>query len=130
MGKILAGIVGGLFIAIIGMMLVNTATGEGLTLIERMIAMATLWAGGITVAIKAPSIAKSWRRIFIILGVMSLTMPIAAASAPGVVHAGAVMAGTGIVSFFPGALFLIIGLLIGRDGPREVIVIDRRQEKS
>jgi hypothetical protein len=90
----------------------------------------------------APSTSKAWRRLLIISGVLSFLLPLStiistgvhvanilekggqysSAAAAGAVIGGGLVSGLmGIMGFFLGAVFLVIGLLVGRD--KQVIYI-------
>ena len=95
----------------------------------------------IAIAVSAPTGGKSWRRLFLISAVVSFLLPIAtmifsgaqitgtetgAEAAGAAIGGGLVTALTGFVSFFIGAVFLIIGLLTGRD--KQVVYV--REESA
>lgn len=138
--KLLAGLVGGFFIAILGALVIalggaspsKPAGGGG----GGTLAFFVLWAASIALALMAPSAAKAWRRLLITSGILSFMLPlstllftgshVASAVEKGGEYAGAAAAGAmiggglvsgimGIVGFFLGAVFLVIGLLVGRD---------------
>ncbi len=142
--KILAGIIGGLIIAIIGAMVIalggaSQASSGGS---YGAIAFFALWIVGITIAVMAPSAAKAWRRLLITSAVLSFLLPLSAivftgsqvastmekggeyagAAAAGAAIGGGLVSGfMGILGFFLGAVFLVIGLLVGRD--KQVVYI-------
>jgi hypothetical protein len=136
--KILAGIIGGLIIAILGALVItlggasNPPSGGS----HGAITFFVLWIVGIIVALMAPSAAKAWRRLLITSGVFSFLLPLSAivftgshvagtlekggeyagAAAAGAAIGGGLVSGfMGIIGFFLGAVFLVIGLLVGRD---------------
>jgi len=136
--KVLAGIVGGLLLAIIGTILVtmtfavNPEKGSSLGAFSFLV----FWAAGIAIAIRSASAAKAWRKILISCAVMSLLLPLsgliltgsvmtehidsnaqyAGAQAAGAAIGGGLISGfLGFVGFFLAAVFLVIGLLVGRD---------------
>ena len=136
--KILAGIIGGLIIAIIGAIViaVGGASKPSSGGSYGAVAFFVLWVVGIVVAVKAPSAAKAWRRLLITSGVLSFLLPLSAivftgshvagtlekggeyagAAAAGAAIGGGLVSGfMGILGFFLGAVFLVIGLLVGRD---------------
>ena len=135
--KVLAGILGGLLIALIGAVVVAVANagGSGAGGGRAAIAFLVLWIGGVVVAVRSPSAPKAWRRLLIIAAVSCMMLPLAAilftggqvagALQSGGQHAGAAAVGSaiggglvsglmGLVGFFLGAIFLVIGLLVGR----------------
>jgi len=89
--KILAGIIGGLIIAIIGAIViaVGGASKPSSGGSYGAIAFFVLWAVGIFVALKAPSVAKAWRRLLITSGVLSFFLPLSA-----ILFTGSHVAGT------------------------------------
>ena len=142
--KILAGIIGGLIIAILGAIVITlggaskTSSGGSYGAITFFV----LWIVGIIVAVAAPSAAKAWRRLLITSGVLSFLLPLSAivftgshvasnmlrggeyagAAASGAAIGGGLVSGfMGILGFFLGAVFLVIGLLVGRD--KQVICV-------
>lgn len=142
--KILAGLVGGLILAILGATLVGTtfaasADGPG----KGVVTFFLMWAAGFVIALMAPSAGKAWRRLLLTSSVMSFLLPLAGIIFTGSFmanmdtsgpHAGAAAAGAaiggglvsgvlGFVGFFIGVVFLIIGLLVGRD--KQVVYIER-----
>ena len=136
--KILAGIVGGLIIAILGAIVIalGGASKPSSGGSYGAIAFFVLWVIGIVVAVMAPSAAKAWRRLLITSGVLSFLLPLSAivftgshvagtlekggeyagAAAAGAAIGGGLVSGfMGILGFFLGAVFLVVGLLVGRD---------------
>lgn len=136
--KIFAGILGGLILAILGAIVVaiGGASSAGSGASYGAIAFFVLWVVGIAVAVTAPSASKAWRRLLIIAAVFAFLLPLSgivftgshvattlerggqhsgAATAGAVIGGGLVSGFMGIVGFFLGAIFLVIGLLIGRD---------------
>ena len=139
-GRLIAGIIGGLILAVLGANIVSMVTGGPMakepsktaTAIAAIVFLG-LWAASIVVAVRAQRAAKVWRRLLISCACLSLALPLAgfimagrtthhyaakgaeleAAATAGV---GGVMAiFLGILGFFLGAIFLTIGLLVGRD---------------
>ena len=142
--KILAGIIGGLIIAIIGTIVITLGGASKPSTGGSFGAMAffVFWIVGIVVAVMAPSAAKAWRRLLITSGVLSFLLPLSAivftgsqvastmekggeyagAAAAGAAIGGGLVSGfMGILGFFLGAVFLVIGLLVGRD--KQVVYI-------
>ncbi|PVZ52209.1 hypothetical protein C9422_31555 [Pseudomonas sp. B1(2018)] len=136
--KVLAGIVGGLVLALLVMTVFGisnaaspeSAGGGG------AIAFFIAWIIGLVVAITAPRAGKAWRRLLITSGVVSFMLPLAgivftgshivknvnpSTGHSGAEAAGALIGGTlvsgflGFVGFFLGVIFCIVGLLVGRD---------------
>jgi len=137
LGKILAFIVAGLIFAFLGHMVVVLPfaplyEGEG----PAWVIWAFLLAAAV-ISYMAPTPGKAWRRLLISSAVLALLLPISilllsiagvndaalsaensgAATAGAMIGGGMVTAFTGFVGFFLGAVFLIIGLLVGRDRP-------------
>lgn len=136
--KTLAGIAGGLILAIVGAVVValggasRPASGGS----YGVVAFFVFWILGLVVAVMAPSPGKAWRRLLITAAILSFLLPLSAivftgSHVAGVMeqggkHAGAATAGAaiggtfisgfmGIVGFFLGAIFLVVGLLVGRE---------------
>jgi len=97
---------------------------------------------GFFVAIKSESGAKAWRKLLISAAILSFSLPISgiiftggmmasqpavsgefsAAHTAGVAMGGALVSGfLGFIGFFLGVIFLVIGLLVGRD--KQVIYV-------
>lgn len=136
--KILAGIIGGLILAILGAIVIGVggATNPGKGGSFGAIAFFVLWIACIVVAVMAPSPAKAWRRLLIASAIFAFLLPLsgviftgshvastmekggeyAGAAATGAAIGGTLVSGfMGIIGFFLGAVFLVIGLLVGRD---------------
>ena len=135
--KVIAGVLGGLILAIISGFWVTAALASSPLMGGHVGATAfwVLWGVGLLIAMMAPSGAKAWRRLLISSGLMCLLLPLSgviftgnslAAVSSAERHAGARVAGTviagglisgllGFVGFFLGLVFLVIGLLVGRD---------------
>jgi hypothetical protein len=131
MMKVVAGLLGGLILAVLGAILVTItfAASKGGSP-WGAISFPIFWFIGIVVAICAKTAAKAWRRLLISSAVLSFMLPIS-----GIIYTGSFMAthvnsssayagaaiGGGLISglmgfvgFFLGVIFLIIGLLVGR----------------
>ena len=147
--KIIAGLLGGFILAVLGAILVTITFAASP---EKggswgAIAFLIFWVIGIAVALRAKSAAKAWRRLFLSSAVLSFLAPISAIIYTGSfmatqvdtasVYAGAQAAGAaiggglisgfmGFVGFFLGVVFLIIGLLVGRD--KQVVYVERQPE--
>ncbi len=138
--KIIAGIFGGLVVAILGRMVVSIAFAafpvKGTSVYFGAAAFFTLWVASIAIASFSKSAPKAWRRLLLASAVMSFLLPLAGVVFtgssmvthvdPSAKYADAAMAGTaiggglvtgvlGFVGFFLGLIFLVIGLLVGRD---------------
>lgn len=134
--NVLAGIIGGLILGILAyfdmaMMTVLGTRGIG----AAMVALFVGWVFGIAIGVRAPSAVKAWRRILIVCAILAFMLPLAGlvftgtavnqavgvdshsvAGAAGAAIGGGLFSGfLGFVGFFVGGIFLIIGLLIGRD---------------
>ena len=136
--KLIAGIAGGLILAILASMVASIMfaagkSGPGVGAMTFLVA----WAVGIAIALMAPRAGKAWRRLLISSALLSFMLPLS-----GLIYTGSFMAtrttggaeaagaaiGGGLVSgflgffgFFLGLVFLVIGLLVGRD--REVVYV-------
>ncbi len=139
-GKIISGIIGGLIVASLGALVVTIALASdpakgGQTGVSSFF---IFWIAAIVIAISAPRAGKAWRRLLVTSSILSLAMPISsfiftgtqvteAAEHSGAAVAGAALGGgiitaiSGFLGFFLGAIFLIIGLLVGRD--KKIVVL-------
>lgn len=143
--KILAGILGGLMLAILGSLLVTitfAAGGGGAG--KGVGAFFVVWAVGIAIAVMAPSAGKAWRRLLLTASVFSFLMPLSGlvytgsfmathakggAEAAGAAIGGGLLSGAlGFVGFFLGIVFLIIGLLVGRE--KQIVYVERPSTTS
>lgn len=142
-GKILSGIFGGFIVAVLGSMLVGIAVtsnpesaGEA-----GAIAFLVFWVIALILALTAQRAGKAWSRLFILSALIAFAMPLSAflftgaqvvdaAEQSGAAAAGAAIGGgmitaiTGFIGFFVGVIFLIVGLLVGRD--KQVIIIQEK----
>lgn len=149
--KILAGILGGLLMALIGAFVIAVggaarSVGGGMF---GTFAFVALWVLGVFIALFAPSASKAWRRLLITSGIFSFLLPLSAiiftgthvakvmekggefvnaATAGAAIGGGLVSGFMGILGFFLGAIFLVIGLLIGRD--KQVVYIQPESTKN
>jgi hypothetical protein len=147
--KFIAGIIGGLIIAIIGVFDLAVAGASRPESIAGygLIVFIALWIVGIVIAVMAPSAVKAWRRLLITSGLLSFLLPLsaifftgsqvagtlerggefAAAATAGTAIGGGIITGMmGILGFSLGAIFLVTGLLIGRD--KQVIYVQAPPE--
>ena len=135
--KTLAGIFGGLILAVLGFLLVHTAFAAWPGAPAKgAVAFFVIWVASIAVAAKAPSASKAWRRLLLTSSVFSFFLPLS-----GIISTVAylsnkpqggdhdamgislVMGALVLIGFFLGAFFLIAGLLIGRDKP--IVGVDK-----
>ena len=144
--KILAGLLGGLILAVIAAVLVTFTLSNGTT---GAIAFLAFWALGLAIALTAPSGSKAWRRLLITCAILSLLLPLsgliytgnymatnidpkaeyAGAQVAGAALGGGLLSGVlGFVGFFLGVVFLIIGLLVGRD--KQVVYVRARESRA
>lgn len=147
--KIIAGLLGGLILAVLGAILVTITFAASP---EKggswgAIAFIIFWVIGIAIALGAKCAAKAWRRLLLTSAVLSFLAPISAiiytgsfmathvdttseyagAQAAGAAIGGGLISGfMGFVGFFLGVVFLIIGLLVGRD--KQVVYVERLPE--
>lgn len=147
-GKIVSGIIGGLILAILGALVVTIALTSDPESVGQMgvITFVAFWLFGLILALTASRAGKAWRRIFVTSAILSFTIPLSSfiftgsqvteAASQGGEYAGAAAAGailgggfitaiSGFLGFFLGVIFLVLGLLTGRD--KEVIII--KEEK-
>jgi hypothetical protein len=143
--KLLAGIIGGLIIGVLGAIVIalGGATGSGKSGVYGAAAFFVLWAVGVVIALRSPSASKAWRRLLITAAVLSFLLPLSgivftgshvattyerggqysgAAAAGAAIGGGLVSGFMGVVGFFLGAIFLTVGLLVGRD--KQVVYIN------
>ena len=143
-GKIISGVIGGLIVAILGALVVTVALSSNPESGAQVgaIAFFVFWVLAIVFAILSPRVAKAWRRLLITSAILSFTMPISSfiftgaavtqeaakggeyadvAAAGAALGGGMITAITGFLGFFLGIIFLIIGLLVGRD--KQVVVV-------
>ena len=139
--KIINGIIGGILLGVALSVVVGftvspmLSAGDAQTVVKwPTIAWFAGVALGVLFALKAATVAKVWRRVLVALALICFALPLAgiifsggvAAMHPEASKSAGAMAGyavggtlvTGllaIVGFFLGAIFLIVGLLIGRD---------------
>ena len=134
--KVLAGIICGLIMAIIGAMVIAISgvsrLGTGAN--YGAFAFIVFWIVGMFVAAKVPSASKAWSRLLISSGLLSFLLSLAAiistgtlvakaidkggqyAETAGVAIGGGLVSGfMGILGFFLGAVLLVIGFMVGRD---------------
>jgi hypothetical protein len=136
MMKVVAGILGGLILAVLGAILLTITFAASKGSPWGAISFPIFWVIGIVVAICAKTAAKAWRRLLLSSAVLSFMLPIsgiiytgsfmatyvnssnahAGAQATGAAIGGGLISGVmGFVGFFLGVIFLIIGLLVGRN---------------
>lgn len=129
--KLVAAIFGGFLFAFMGMMvtaLSGLASEGGAGGVVFLVA----WALGAAIALISPRAGKSWRYLLVCCALLSLAMPLstlifaggsvseagsqgAAAATGAAIGGGLATAMSGFIGFFLAAIFLIIGLLVGRD---------------
>lgn len=140
--KIFTGIIGAFILAIFGVFLAAFVFTNYNKDSVMNIAFIVSFTIGILITIKSESTAKVWRRFFLSYSVISFLTPIVAIIFSGTYMAteidvnnrvevvGAAIGGgiftgiTGFVGFFLGIVFLIIGLLIGRD--KQIIYVEKQ----
>lgn len=134
--KILAGIVGGLILAILVSMVVGIAGAASpeTSGARGAIVFFAAWVVALVIAIYAPGPGKAWRRLLVMSGIAAFMLPLSgiiftgshlatnlSGAHSGAEKAGAAIGGTlvsgflGFVGFFLGVIFLVIGLMVGRD---------------
>jgi len=144
--KIVAGLIMGFFIAALGSMLCIFAFGGGESSGELAgIMFFVFYAIAFVIAMTAKNAGKAWRRLLICTGLLFFLAPImglfftghtmadadpalesheAAGQFLGQLLGGGIITGAlGIVGFFMGVIFLVIGLLVGRD--KTVVYVER-----
>ena len=131
-GRLVAGIVGGLIIALLGSILLTImfasaedSNGNNVGLIGFF----ALFALSLLIAIKSRSAGKAWRTIFFLSSAFSFALPLStiifsgrimSETESGAEAVGAAIGGglialfAGFVGFFLGVVFLILGFVVGR----------------
>lgn len=131
--KVVAALAGGLLLAFIASMVVALSglSDEGSAV---SVVFWVAWLAGAVIALLSHRAARAWRYILVGCAILSLTMPLASmifagsqvvesgamgagAAAGSAIGGGIVTAMSGVVGFFMAAIFLIIGLLVGKDRP-------------
>lgn len=141
-GKIFACLIGGAIFAILGSMVYGIATIDVSAAATEQgnagVVMGVLWVLAAVGCFVAKSGGKAWRYMMLACCLASFALPLAsfifsgaavaeasdagAASATGAAIGGGILTAiSGFVGFFLGIIFLIIGLLVGRD-PQVVVV--------
>lgn len=134
--KIVAGIFGGLLMAIVGLILISiilstTESSGGIASISFLV----LWVTGIVMAVRSERAGKAWKKLLMTSGILLFLYPIAGIifsigymfmEAPtaedqayqvagGFIGGGAITITLAIIGFFLGAIFMIIGIQVGKD---------------
>ena len=144
-GKIAAGVLGGLVVAVLGLSValitgIRLASDPGSGVQAGIIAFVVFWILALAFAVTAKRAAKAWRRLLVAAGILSFSLPFSSLSAG--IPTGEYLrdlGGVGVtdattIGFFLGLIFLVIGLRVGRDRPvptrrrRERRLIHRRRE--
>ena len=147
--KFIAGLLGGIILAILGAILVTTtfAASPQKGGSWGAIAFFIFWTIGFVVALSAKNAPKAWRRLLLSSAVLSFLAPIsgiiytgsfmatrvdatneyAGAQVAGAAIGGGLISGfMGFVGFFLGVVFLIIGFLVGRD--KQVVYVEKQSQ--
>ena len=142
--KVISGLIGGFILAVLGALLVTTtfAASPEKGGIWGATGFFVFWILGFVIALMAKSAPKAWRRLLLTAAVLSFLLPLsglvytgsfmathvdpaakyAGAQAAGAAIGGGLVSGIlGFIGFFLGVVFLIIGLLVGRD--KQVIYV-------
>lgn len=136
--KLAAGLVGGFFLSALAALLFTLGLPhkDGIAPLAGAISFYVVLLGSVVFAFFSASPAKALRRLFLTCSVLAFLLPLsglvftgdmmanmtpAASDHSGAYHAGVAIGGgivsgvLGFVGFFAGGIFLVIGLLIGRD---------------
>lgn len=122
--------------AVLGAMTTQAGAGTG---VATFVGGASLVIA-VLLALTAERGAKAWRRVFLFCALMAFALPLfsfvsgivgvadtagktAAESAGAMLGSGVITAMSGFIGFFAGAIFLVIGLLVGRD--KQVIIVQQ-----
>lgn len=137
--NLIAGLLGGLLFATLGTLLITITFAANTHGSEHGLAtFSGLLLVGFWIAIAAPHAGKAWRRLLLSSSVLSFLLPLSgilytgaflaantdggAAAAAGAAIGGTLLSGfLGFVGFFLGVVFLIIGLLVGREKQVEYV---------
>lgn len=142
--KVLAGLIGGFILAVLGALLVTIAFAASPEKggVWGVMGFFVFWILGFVIALMARSAPKAWRRLLLTSAVLSFLLPLsgliytgsfmathvdteatyAGAQAAGAAIGGGLISGIlGFIGFFLGVVFLIVGLLVGRD--KQVIYV-------
>lgn len=149
--KVLAGIIGGLILAVIGSILITVtfAASPEKGGLWGATGFFVLWVLGIAIATRSATAAKAWRKLLLSSSVLSFLLPLsgliytgsfmakhvdsnaqyAGAQAAGAAIGGGLITGfMGFVGFFLGIVFLIVGLLVGRD--KQIVYVQAQPTAS
>ncbi len=138
-GKIVVGIFGGLVVAVLGLSVLPIGiihlTGNAWSDAQAiLIGLLVFWVLALVLAITAERAAKAWRRLLVVSAVLFFSLPLSS-----VIFAGArnmktllvsdtlSLTDAAIIGFFLGTIFLIVGLLVGRD--KQVLTPPRRDHR-
>lgn len=155
--KIISGILAGLILSLVLLLVFTLVLGPmlwssfGGSLVSAFSPWIVGIGAGVIVGIKSATAAKVWRRMLITTGLLCFSLPLAAFAFTGQLasqmptgtsaaeHAGAAAGAAvsgiliggflGFIGFFAGAIFLVIGLLVGRD-PKVVYVQAQPRERQ
>lgn len=142
--KLAAGLVGGFFLGVLIALLLTLSLPHknGIAPVAGAISFFVAIVAGVVFAFFSPSPSKALRRLLLTCSVLAVLLPLSGLLFTGDMmtnfapesseHSGAYQAGTaiggglisgvlGFVGFFSGVIFLIIGLLVGRD--KQVIYV-------
>ncbi len=124
-GKIISGLFGGFIVALLGFIVVKTSLSlnpesDGPT---GAMAFFIFWVVALVIALTAPRAGKAWRRLLIISGLVAFSLPICSLifAGPTVAEATIGIGGLFFLGVIFGVIFLVTGLLIGRD--KQVVII-------
>ena len=138
-GKIVVGVLGGFAVAVLGLSVlpigVIRLTGNAWSDAQAiLIGLLVFWVLALVLAITAEQAAKAWRRLLVGAAVLFFSLPLSS-----VIFAGArnmktlllsdtiSLTDAAIIGFFLGTIFLIIGLVVGRD--KQVLTPPRRSHR-
>lgn len=135
--KVVAGIFGGLILSLLAMSVATIVFAAGAAehrgTPPGIWVLLVTWVVAFIVALKATTAGKAWRRLMLSSAILSFLLPISglvftgammtttALAGSGAAAAGAALGGglisgaLGFIGFFLGIVFLVVGLLVGRD---------------
>ncbi|HJP45927.1 MAG: hypothetical protein QGE95_15325 [Arenicellales bacterium] len=146
-GKLFAGIVGGIVVALLSYFVLSLALASGGGLEQDNISLVIfgVWGFMVLVSILTKRPARAWRVQFILASLLCFSLPLSSVvftgasmidvvdqSAPALI--GTFVGGSlvtmlaGVTGFFMGLILLVIGLLIGRENA--VIIVNQSEKKD
>lgn len=126
-GKIVVGVLGGFVVAVLGLSVVPLGiiglTGNAWSDAQAiLIVLLVFWILALVLAITAARAAKAWRRLLVVAAVLCFSLPLSAVIFAGARNTKTLLVSdaldltdAAIIGLFLGTIFLIIGLMVGRE---------------